>query len=76
MTTCEFSPTFLFFGISYVLIGVTAIIFLIIAIPTVLFPRHNSVKELRKLYEKRKKERAKKHKEFANILNRKVNDNK
>jgi len=42
----------------------------------VLFPRHNPVKELRKLYEKRKKERAKKHKEFADILNKKVNDNK
>jgi uncharacterized protein (UPF0333 family) len=39
-------------------------------------PNRNAVKNLRKLYEKRKKERAKKHKEFANILNRKVNDNK
>jgi uncharacterized protein (UPF0333 family) len=39
-------------------------------------PNRNAVKNLRKLYEKRKKERAKKYKEFANILNRKVNDNK
>jgi len=60
------------------------LIVLVISINAFLFylnrsaelPNRNAVKELRKLYENRKKERAKKHKEFANILNRKVNDNK